>query len=203
MAAKYFLKSDNDDLQEFGDVDHLARFMHVANHDAGEFFVNNYNGIKIKYDIQTGDVSPIATKSPAWLTYVFSEAAFRALIIPVKEAISLLAKLEILLELAKCDPEIGQIVRQRHLDENGNTKEFNSQSVEDTLHLILKYVSPVHERPLFGMFKMKENLPSAKHLAIYNVLKTVDFEAITSRNAALDIIRNLKDYSVSPKNISS
>lgn len=186
MAARYFVhlnESEDGKRHELNDVSRMATFMRHPEYRFGEFFVNNFSGIKIKYDTYTGDVSPVSTEERVWITYVFSSSAFQAIIAPVKEAISLLAKLELLLALAGRDQAIAAIVQQRH-GQPSHLINITVSEVERTYRQIARLVSPANDRVFpFGLFSNTKPQPqSPAHQAIYMALKQNDFYEVESQN---------------------
>lgn len=206
MAARYFVhlnEGEEGGRHELNDVGRMAVFMRHPQYRFGEFFVNNFSGIKIKYDAYTGDVSPVSTEERVWITYVFSSSAFQAIIAPVKEAISLLAKMELLLAMAGRDQAIAGIVQKRH-GQPSHLSNISLPEVEKTYRQIVRLVAPVNDRVFpFGLFaNTKPSVQSPVHQAIHAALKENDFYAIESQSdvdRVIDQIDSLPRQAAAPR----
>lgn len=199
MTLRYFVhtKGGNDERREVSEAGSMVLFMQQQ--QCGEFFVNGYAGIKIKYDINTGDVSPVSVEEREWIVYVFSTSAFQSMITPVKEAISLLAKFNVLLELEKYDAEVGGIKKmfqERHLNEKGEFINVTLPAVEDSLRRVVRLAAPGNDS-LFGLGNLflKPAMPSAQspvRQAIYDALSDGKFYDINSLKEVETILNNIK-----------
>ena len=177
MAMRYFVQSDeseNGQCHELNDVERLIRYMHDIHE--GKFFVNKFQGIQIEYNALTGVVKPVSTQERVWITYVFSTDAFRSIIYPIEEAIHLLAKLNLLLSLAKLDPAINGIIQDRHLDVEGKELvRISEADINYTMRQVLKLVSPTAENRFFGLFGSGSQKPQPPlYQAIAELLMNVD-----------------------------
>ncbi len=196
MTPRYFayLSEEDDERHDVSDMGRMVAFMQKEKD--GEFFVSNYSGIKIKYDSNTGDVSPVSTEKRAWITYVFSAEAFQSIIAPVREAISLLAKMDMLLQLEKYDPEIKRIVQKRHAGASGELVNITLPAVEETLRQIVRLVAPANDRmfTLTSMFSTsaQPREPSSIYSAIYNALNEGKLYAIHSLKDVEAILQEIK-----------
>lgn len=196
MAARYFVHlNDGGDegRHELNDVGRMAAFMRHPQYRYGEFFVSNFSGVKIKYDVYTGDVSPVSTEERVWITYVFSSSAFQAIIAPVKEAICLLAKMELLLAMAGRDRAIAGIVQKRHGQPTHLTN-ITIPEVEKTYRQIARLVSPSNDRIFpFGIFSAgKPTIQSPLYQALHEVFKQNDFYEIESQHDVDRILNQIE-----------
>lgn len=196
MAARYFVHLNNngdDGRHELDDVSRMAVFMRHPQYRYGEFFVSNFSGVKIKYDAYTGDVSPVSTEERVWITYVFSSSAFQTIIAPVKEAISLLAKMELLLALAGRDQAIAGVVQKRH-GQPTHLMNITMSEVEKTYRQIARLVAPANDRIFpFGLFSSaKPGVQSPLYQAIHAALKQNDFYEIDSQHDVDRVINQIE-----------
>jgi hypothetical protein len=196
MAARYFVhlnEGGDDGRQELSDVGRMAAFMRHPQYRYGELFVSNFSGVKIKYDAYTGDVSPVSTEERVWITYVFSSSAFQAIIAPVKEAISLLAKMELLLALAGRDQAIAGIVQKRH-GQPAHLTNITLSDVEKTYRQIVRLVAPANDRVFpFGLFSQaKHSEQPPLYPAIHTALKQYDFYEIESQHEVDRVINQIE-----------
>jgi hypothetical protein len=116
MIAKYYLNmnSYNQDPAEL--IEQLLYFFSDQVHEAGELFFNDFDGVKIIYNIKTGEVELSAIEQHPGVSNYYSQEMFRHVLAPLIEAISLQAKIDLLWELNQLgDKEISHIIRKHHV----------------------------------------------------------------------------------------
>ena len=180
--------------REINSVTQLVEFMRDSQSDEGELFVNRFSGMKIYYNVRTGYVSLVSTEVRSWINPIFSESACKTIIYPVCEAISLYAKLKFLLAVGECDQELYQQIQKRHLNHDGSIINLSAAAIENTYNQIVKWVDPRDEFGILGVFKLSRRVYRPNHLAIYNILRSVDFNSITSLNDIIETLDNVRKH---------
>lgn len=181
MAARYYLKECN----AFADLESIIEFL--SQQHQGELFIEGISGIKIQYDTYTGHVHLVSIEEFN-VTNFFSPYISQLLTKPITDAILLLAKMDLILQLDElADAEISSYVRKNHYAKN-STKliNLNHLIMNKTLGQIIKHCEA---RGFLGLRKMNEQTKIQK--AIYQVLAHIDYKKINSREMVSSIMKQI------------
>lgn len=156
----YYIQADNNSKEHhtFAHVEDIAAFLNQVAQEEGEFFVSGFSGIKIQYNIKTGDVILVSAEEKTWITSFYAKEPFHNLISPIAEAISLHAKCDLLWHLDQLgDKKISDLIHHNHIDKNTGEKINIKQSYVDfTLLQIRRLTRPSVVR---GFFKASQKNP--------------------------------------------
>lgn len=191
MAALFYI-NENDHLNrryEFSNSESVMEFL--SDKEEGEFFTQ-HPAVKIRYNAKTGDVDPVDADDIHAVEISYSRDLFLSVITLVADAICILAKCDLLLQLLQLgDPNLSRIIRKNHIDPRSESLiNKNPLAVEQTLSQILNDCDP---NTSFWGFKSREKTQIQK--AVYEVLTHPDHAIahIHSRGAVLEIMEMIKE----------
>lgn len=162
----------------------IFQFMHSLNCNEGELYLNQYSGIKIKYNVITGHVKPVSVEEKQNITTSYSSKSFENLINPIIDAIKLLAKAALLMKLYDLgDADICNIIKRQHYRTNKN--EFTNVS-HNTVDQTLAQIQTMSTTSFFNsLFKLNKTNPIQKmvskalsEMGIDNIRSVKDVEKI-------------------------
>lgn len=176
-------------------IEDIAAYMFHDGKAEGELFLDKYEGLKLHYNTETGDVNVMPVESLAHINVVYSPEAFQTVIIPVQEAINLLAKTQLLQQLVEFDETIRNILREPDLQNAADAK-LSLVTVEKILKRIERFVAPVNDRFFMRLFS-RENAVSGSevsaHQAIYTALQSVTLDAVNSMRQVNELMQKIQE----------
>lgn len=190
MAFQYYTFTNKNlaERHDFHDAESIVNFFNSRDQSEGEFFLDEYAGIKIKYNIETGNVKPVSTKINHSVTNVYSKKAFENVVTPIIDAICLFAKVNLLSKLNNlCDTGISSIIRKYHLDESGKFINMNHIAVDHTL-LQIQTLS----RPSFLNAIFKSYQKNSLHQAVTLVLEEIGLNNIKAGKQVAEIMNKIR-----------
>lgn len=135
MLAQYYVIDDDYETRHELNEEDIIHFF-IINHyrKKGEIYLNNFSGIKLEYDFETGSVKPVSVKATQDINIFYSDKAFEKELNPITNAITLLSKIALLTQLNKLgDLEICNIIRNQFV--------MVDHSVADNILLQIQHLS--------------------------------------------------------------
>lgn len=183
MSAHYYVVK-LDIASDLDDVESLALFFKESKLRSGELFVKDISGVKIKYNIKTGNVKMVGVDNPQNVTNFFSSEAFQNYTQPIADAICLLAKIRLLINLDNFkETEISNLIHKNHF--NSKTQKLtnlNLPAIDKTLGQIQRYIGLTY----------KSSEKNEVLIALYKVFKTHLIDTIKSTNDVTKIMIKVK-----------
>lgn len=174
---------------KYNEIKNIEAFLHKNQTESGkgELYIKEFKGIKLVYDLNTGKVQLVPIKSPQGITEVYSATAFKSITAPLSIAISLLAKLQLLLKLKEIGSEaIAQLVCHHHIDpKNSTIIHFDSVNVNGTL---VELIHLPHSSALVSIEPLKR-----KHKVICDKLVEFGIHNINSLNDVKMIMEKITE----------
>lgn len=187
FSTRYYIPSGlDDDKQEFFDVGSVVNYMHISKLDEGELFVEEVNWIKIHYNLETGDVNPVTIAKNQYITNVYAPSVFQNITQPIADAISILAKIHLLIGIEELnDDEITLLIQHnhRHLRQADLTDLTNTQIDKTLIQLYRLTEKAYHHR---------EGEPKPVQSALFEVFRDSDVSCIHSKNEVNKILKAIR-----------
>lgn len=194
MGVLYYIKGDPQ-LATPREFD-AALFWKLAQSKQGELFLSQGKE-KVVYDATKGIADLVFLDTPPGVSVSYSKDISNQIRGPILNAMSAIAKLDLLRELAKLgDPEITRIAN--HADEKIKTLQDSAEItsfIERSLGKVFNYVSPHPSRGL-RLFSPEKHVPLHERTpmqeAIYQALLTRNIDSIRSTEAVKEVMQHIK-----------
>lgn len=226
MAAQYYyaiISNNPDDHFKLDNIESIRNFL-IKFPKINALFHTDLTGIKIQYNINTGEVELFSRENQPDINNLFSKSAFEKKIKDVEEAICGFAKYEMLRLLSELnDPDIIIIIKKNKLQFD-DLAYMSSSAVNRALEEIKNFIIPIKESILaIGIRLFSPSEPNqvrtknaSAHYAIYlafdecgvyehgiNHIKSIDSVNKIMETIKINMLENTASKPTSPSSPSS
>lgn len=157
MAVQYYVNLFNDGISRYvlKDIESLCNFLHLR--AKGELMILDQPGIKIVYDIRSGQVQIDGVNNPRGVKNFFNEKAFRFYIKPVADAICIYSKFHLLNQINRLEAQQypGIEILQKIIKKNAiNSEKITLANVNAAIAELSRFLNEyskkhTHQHPVY------------------------------------------------------